>query len=105
MATQIKLSLDASDQKCVSGEGSPNASKYDTFCRICHQLLTKKSEGRMSGRILVSMTWLKMVQSAQVTTITVTMAGIRRRMRRTQKPLRSMLPVCWNSSRRRRVMR
>ena len=95
----------ASDQKCVSGEGSPSALKYETLLKICHQLLTNKSDGMMSGRILVSITWLKIVQSTMVTTTTVTMAGSRRRMRRSQKLLRSILPDWSNSAIRRRVMR
>ncbi len=95
----------ASDQKCVSGEGSPTALKYETFCRIWNQLLKKKSEGRICGRILVSITWLKAVQSRIVTTMTVAHAGTRRRMRRIQKPLRSMVPVLSISMRSRRVIR
>ena len=95
----------ASDQKCVSGEGSPRALKYETFWAICHQLLKNNSDGRMSGRILVSITWLKAVHSAQVTTTTVTTAGTRRRMRRIQKLLRSMRPVLATSLSSKRVIR
>lgn len=95
----------ASDQKCVSGEGSPRALKYETFWAICHQLLKNNSDGRMSGRILVSITWLKTVHSAQVTTTTVTTAGNRRRIRRIQKLLRSMRPVFDTSLMSRRVIR
>ena len=95
----------ASDQKCVSGEGSPKALKYETSCAICHQLLKNSSDGRTSGRILVSITWLKIVHSAQVTTTTVATAGNRRRMRRIQKLLRSMRPVLATSLSSRRVIR
>ena len=59
----------------------------------------------MSGRIFVSITWLKMVQSSATTTTSVTVAGTRRRTRRTQNPLRSIVPERANSMRRRRVMR
>ena len=95
----------ASDQKCVSGEGSPTAAKYEVFWKIWNQLLKKKSDGRICGRILVSITWLKIAQSTIVTSTTVTQAGMRRRMRRIQKPLRSMVLVCLSSLRSRRVMR
>ena len=95
----------ASDQKCVSGEGSPRALKYETSWAICHQLLKNSSDGRMSGRILVSITWLKIVHSAHVTTTTVTTAGNRRRMRRIQKLLRSMRPVFDTSLMSRRVIK
>ena len=59
----------------------------------------------MSGRIFVSITWLKNVHKTATTTTSVMVAGTSRRMRRVQKLLRSMVPVRANSMRSSRVMR
>ena len=59
----------------------------------------------MSGRILVSMTWLNSVHSAALATMTVTTAGMSRRRRRCQNPLRSMRPVPSYSESSKRVIR
>ena len=74
----------ASDQKWVTGEGEPSASKYETFWKICHQLLKKNSEGSTSGRSLVRSAWLKIVHRTAMPTMQNTMAGKRRLMRRSQ---------------------
>lgn len=95
----------ASDQKWVSGEGCPSASKYDTLWKICHQLLKKNSEAMMSGRIFVSSTWLNSVHSTATHTITVTMAGTSLRTRRSQKCARSIVLVLSNSEMSSPVMR
>ena len=83
----------ASDQKCVIGEGSPSAWKYDTSWMICHQLLKNRSVGITSGRILVSSAWLKMVQRKAMPSTANTTAGMMRLTRRSQKLERLMVPV------------
>lgn len=72
----------ASDQKCVSGEGSPMLAKYEASLSTCHQLFTKSSDGSTSGRILVSRAWSNKVHSAAVAMTTSTMAGKSRLARR-----------------------
>ena len=95
----------ASDQKCVTGDGEPSASKYDTLWKICHQLLKKSSDGMTSGRSLVSSAWLKIVHSTAMVTTENTIAGNSLRMRLSQKSGRLMRPVPWNSITSRLVMR
>ena len=95
----------ASDQKCVSGDGSPSESKYERPRKTYHQFWNQKSEGTTSGRSLVSSGWLKSTQSAVTTTTTSTMAGNRRRTRRSQNCGRLTVPVSSSSAMSRPVMR
>ena len=93
------------DQKCVSGDGWLKASKYETLWKICHQLLKKNRVGTTSGRIFVSSAWLKMVHRTAVPRIANTTAGMMRRTRRNQKPLRLIVFVMARSRSSRPVIR
>ena len=95
----------ASDQKCVTGLGAPNASKYDTSRRMYHQFVTQHSAAHMSSRSLVSKLWSKMVHSAATQIMTNVMAGNRRFTRRSQNCGRLMVPVLSHSISRRLVIR